>query len=118
MKNKGFTLVELIITITLIAIISVSIGVSVAGMLSRQEENQAEEFKKTISDAACVYAELNNITTTQTVNVQALIDAGLLSHELTNPLNDESITLSKYTTSTVSINWENGLKTCSYEIPS
>ena len=76
MKNKGFTLVELIITITLIAIISVSIGVSVTGLLSRQEDDQAEEFKKTISDAACVYAELNNITTTDTITVQELIDAG------------------------------------------
>lgn len=37
MKNKGFTLVELIITITLIAIISVTIGVSMSGMLSRQK---------------------------------------------------------------------------------
>ena len=118
MKNKGFTLVELIITITLIAIISVSIGVSVTGMLSRQEEGQAEEFAKTISDAACVYAELNNITTNETITVQTLIDAGLLSRELTNPLNDESITLSKYTDSNVTITWDNGLKTCSYEIPS
>ena len=32
MKNKGFTLVELIITITLIAIISVTIGVSMSGI--------------------------------------------------------------------------------------
>ena len=39
MKNNGFTLVELIITITLIAIISVSIGVSISGMLSREKES-------------------------------------------------------------------------------
>ena len=117
MKNKGFTLVELIITITLIAIISVSIGVSVTGLLSRQEDDQAEEFKKTISDAACVYAELNNITTTDTITVQELIDAGLISRDLTNPLNDESIMDEKYLVSNVTITWDNGLKTCSYEIP-
>ncbi len=123
MKNKGFTLVELIITITLIAIISVSIGVSVTGMLSRQEEGQAEEFAKTISDAACVYAELNDLKPSSTnqeieIKIQVLIDAGLLSRELTNPLNDESILLDKYITSNVTITWDNGLKTCSYEIPS
>ena len=108
---------ELIITITLIAIISVSIGVSVTGLLSRQEDDQAEEFKKTISDAACVYAELNNITATDTITVQELIDAGLISRDLTNPLNDESIMDEKYLVSNVTITWDNGLKTCSYEIP-
>ena len=121
MKNKGFTLVELIITITLIAIISVSIGVSVTNMLSRQEEGQAEEFAKTISDAACVYVELYpdefEEKTEATVDINKLLEAGLLSRELTNPLNDESITLSKYTDSNVTITWDNGLKTCSYEIP-
>lgn len=117
MKNKGFTLVELIITITLIAIITVSIGVSVTGMLSRQKENQSEEFSKTISDAACVYAELNNITTSRNVKVELLIEAGLLSRDLTNPLNDESITMPKYLNSQVTIIWNNGLKTCSYTIP-
>lgn len=113
MKNNGFTLVELIITITLIAIISVSIGVSISGMLSREKESQAEEYAKTIADAACVYAELNDITyTTDEVTIQDLLDAGLITKDLTNPLSDKEIT--EYASDTVLISWDNGLKTCSY----
>ena len=92
MKNNGFTLVELIITITLIAIISVSIGVSINGMLSRQEEDQAEQYAKDIADAACVYAEVNDITTNSTVTINELISAGLLSKDLINPISDRPIT--------------------------
>ena len=63
MKNNGFTLVELIITITLIAIISVTIGVSMTGMLGRQDEKEIEEYIKTIEEAACVFAEIDDPTT-------------------------------------------------------
>ena len=116
MKNNGFTLVELIITITLIAIISVSIGVSISGMLSREKESQAEEYDKTIADAACVYAELNDITyTTDEVTIQDLLDAGLITKDLTNPLSDKEIT--EYASDKVLISWDNGLKTCSYNNP-
>ena len=115
MKNKGFTLVELIITITLIAIISVTIGVSMSGMLGRQEERQAEEYVNTIAEAACVYAEVNDITTSTSVKISDLISAGLLSSELTNPISDRPIT--DYNDNTVSITWNNGEKSCSYTIP-
>ena len=115
MKNSGFTLVELIITITLIAIISVTIGVSMSGMLGRQEERQAEEYVNTIAEAACVYAEVNDITTSTSVKISDLISAGLLSSELTNPISDRPIT--DYNDNTVSITWNNGEKSCSYTIP-
>lgn len=115
MKNKGFTLVELIITITLIAIISVSIGVSINGMLNRQEEEQAEEYAKKIADAACVYAEINDITTNYNVTIAELIAEGLLSNNLTNPVSDRIIT--EYNDNIVYIEWNNGEKTCNYRIP-
>ena len=115
MKNNGFTLVELIITITLIAIISVSIGVSINGMLSRQEEDQAEQYAKDIADAACVYAEVNDITTNSTVTIHELISAGLLSKDLINPISDRPIT--DYNDNEVTITWSNNEKTCSYTVP-
>ena len=119
MKNNGFTLVELIITITLIAIISVSIGVSINGMLSRQEEAQAEQYAKDIADAACVYAEVNpdhdDITTNSTVTIRELISAGLLSKDLINPISGRPIT--DYNDNEVTITWSNNEKTCSYTVP-
>ena len=115
MKNNGSTLVELIITITLIAIISVSIGVSINGMLSRQEEDQAEQYAKDIADAACVYAEVNDITTNSTVTINELISAGLLSKDLINPISDRPTT--DYNDNEVTITWSNNEKTCSYTVP-
>lgn len=115
MKNKGFTLVELIITITLIAIISVTIGVSMTGMLGRQEEKEAEEYTSAIEEAACIYAELNDKTTTTTVTIKELIEAGLLSQELVNPVSNSPITT--YNDNIVYINWNNGEKTCEYTLP-
>lgn len=115
MKSNGFTLVELIITITLIAIISVSIGVSINGMLNRQEEKEAENYAQKIADAACVYAEINNIMTDSEVTIETLISAGLLSRELTNPLTDLPIT--NYNDNIVTITWSNNKRTCNYTLP-
>ena len=63
MKDKGFTLIELIVTITLIVIISVTVGVSITGMLDRQEEKDTEDYVNQIQDAACVYANVSTAFT-------------------------------------------------------
>ena len=111
MKNKGFTLIELIVTITLIAIISVTIGVSVSGMLGRQDEKDAEDMKATIESAACVYVEVNNITGNTSVSLDELVKEGLLDKDLTNPLDNTTLSGS------VDITWNNGEKTCNYDFP-
>lgn len=112
MKNKGFTLIELIITITLVAVISLSIGVSVSGMLSRQKEKQAEELKKTIEEAACVYSEVEDTSATS-VTLKTLIEAGLLDKDLTNPIT--KIPLEE--NDKVEIIWDNFEKICTYKFP-
>ena len=112
MKNKGFTLIELIITITLVAVISLSIGVSVSGMLSRQKEKQAEELKKTIEEAACVYSEVEDTSATS-VTLKTLIEAGLLDKDLTNPITKISLEENDK----VEIIWDNFEKTCTYNFP-
>lgn len=114
MKNTGFTLVELIITIALIAIISVSIGVSIVGMLDREKDKQEEEFFATIENAACVYAEINNIDTDTDVSVNNLIAAGLLNSEISNPKNNLSVI--DYKNDFVSIKWDNGKKICEFNL--
>lgn len=112
MKNRGFTLIELIITITLIAVISLSIGVSVSGMLSRQREKEAEELKKTIEEAACVYSEVEDTSVTN-VTLKTLIESGLLDRNLNNPITKEDLN----ELSSVSITWNNNEKTCTYIFP-
>ena len=114
MKDKGFTLIELIVTITLIVIISVTVGVSITGMLDRQEEKDTEDYVNQIQDAACVYAEINDISSNDTVSIGELIAAGLLDSSLKNPSNDNPIT--SYNNDRVSITWDNGEKTCTYDM--
>ena len=115
MKDKGFTLIELIVTITLIVIISVTVGVSITGMLDRQEEKDTEDYVNQIQDAACVYAEINDIRSNDTVSIGELIAAGLLDSSLKIPSNDNPIT--PYNNDRVSITWDNGEKTCTYDMP-
>lgn len=112
MKNKGFTLIELLVVITLVAAISVAVGVSMSGMLSRQEEKDYEDYKKILENAACTYAEIHKITTSSSVEIGKLLDEGLLRKDLTNPKNDKKVT--EYSDQTVNINWNNYEKTCTY----
>ena len=112
MKNKGFTLIELIITITLIAIISVTVGVSVSNMLSNQKEKEAKELKKIIETAACIYYEVED-STVKEVTLKTLVEAGLLDKDLTNPITKSPLEENDK----VEINWYNNEKTCTYIFP-
>ena len=46
MKKNGFTLIEILVVIVLLAAISVTIGVNMSGMTERQDEKQEKEYKK------------------------------------------------------------------------
>ena len=116
MKNKGFTLVELIVTVALLAIISVVIGVSMSGMLSRQDDKELKNYQKEIEKAACAYAEANNfkINENRSIDINTLISSGTLKKTINNPKSGKPIT--DYGTDEVKITWDNGEKTCSYEM--
>ena len=91
MRKNGFTLVELLITITLITIISIAAGVGINEMFQRQNEKNYENFIKTINDAACTHAIINNIQENSSVSINDLIEEGLLSKKLENPITKENI---------------------------
>lgn len=48
MKKNGFTLIEILVVIVLLAAISVTIGVNMSGMTERQDEKQEKEYKNRI----------------------------------------------------------------------
>ena len=98
-KNNGFTLVELIAVITLLAlIILVSVPV-IINTLRKTEENEYEDFEKLVVNAAEIYLERNrdlyhdfdNVGDSIAIDVDTLINEGYLKSDLENPVNNESI---------------------------
>ena len=66
MNKKGFTLVEIIVTITLIALIGIVIGVSLTKTIKIQEDNEYESFLEKVKSSIFMYSynkvEIINLT--------------------------------------------------------
>lgn len=118
--KKGFTLVELIITIGLITILGAVIVANMSSTFTKEQEKQYEEFKNTLEKAACTYIELDvgksikNACKTSgscSVSLSKLLTEGLIEEkDLLNPKTEESTSTSK----TVGISYSGGKKTCTY----
>lgn len=116
MKKNGFTLVELLVTITLLAIMSVVVGVSMSGMLQRQNEKSIEEYREKLENNACVYYETHpdKFTwdgTDYSISKDALIRASLIDKDLKSP---ESIASGKR--EYIAVSTSNYQKKCKYKI--
>lgn len=87
--NKGFTLVELLVTIALIGAISVIVGVSVDNLLTNQRHRQYDDFVNEMERAACVYAEdearMLEVVDNKITNAN-LIKYGLIKKTMDNPI--------------------------------
>ena len=118
MKNKkGFTLIELITTIGLMILVGLVIVTNMSGILSKQNDEEYENFKKKIQDSACIYVETRWSTTKRntcktgnncTITLNELITAGLIEDNLKDPNTGNVIDKNK----TVSVKWVNNEKTC------
>ena len=114
--NKGFTLVELLITIALIAVITVTMGVSISSMINRQEEKEFQQYVELIEESACTYAEKNNLPQVSSeVSIDTLISEGLLSKDITNPKTDKNIEY--YGSDIIGIRWIDYERICNYAQP-
>lgn len=111
MNKKGFTLIEVLLVIVLVATISVTVGVSMAGMQERQLNKEINNYNETLEEAGCVYAEMKNITSDTEVTVETLINEGLISKNLKIPNTKKTIESDK--NKIVVIKWENNEKKCS-----
>ena len=60
MKKNGYTLVELIVTIGLIATAATIILVNMVGMRSDQDIDNSKKFKNAIAAAACTYIDMSD----------------------------------------------------------
>ena len=114
MIKKGFTLIETLVVIALLAGLSVTIGLSFSNMMDKQRENEKIDYEKTIEDAACMYAEKNNINGEYGVKVKTLIEEGLLNKNLINPETKEAII--NYQENCIAIKYDKNERTCKYTL--
>jgi len=99
MKKNGFTLVELIVSIGLLALIGVTIGVSLNRSIKKQNEITYEEYVAKVKSAANMYASnnsdiINSLYTDKgyvILTARELIEEGLISKNLINPVTKEKI---------------------------
>ena len=61
-KKNGFTLIELIATVVLIAVLATVILVNMTGIKSNEDNSKAARFQKNIEEAACAYIDMNENT--------------------------------------------------------
>ena len=92
-SKKGFTLVELLGIVAIIAAILAFVVPSVIGMLKRDEEKEYQRFLTDINLATESYVQLNinnypNLAITggtYTISMKALIEDGYIKSTMTNP---------------------------------
>lgn len=118
--KKGFTLIEIIITIGLIALIGTVIVSNLSATYTKQQEQQYENFKGTLENAACTYINLKvaesikntcRSTGSCSVPVKLLLEEGLITDEnLENPKTQDLIS----ETTEVLITYQDGITTCTY----
>ena len=102
----------IIVVIALLAAISVTVGVSMTGLFGKEEDKKYNAYKTEIENAACLYVEINNITTAETINKETIVRAGLIKKDLKNPKNNKTI-LEDSTIIGVKVSWKNNEKKCS-----
>ena len=121
MNKKGFTLVELVVTIALLGILGTVIVSNMSGILNKEQDKQYDLFKNTLTKAGCSYIHLNAGKTVRStcvtkgkcsVAVKVLLEQGLISDDdLIDPRNQEQISLN----TNIEITYQNNEFTCSVD---
>ena len=98
MYNRGFTLVELVVTIALLSIILIISFVSINGVVKQSKVNDCENLVSNIKSAAKEYVSDNryNLSSNGDLNITALdlVSNNYLSSPIVNPFNNENIVAS------------------------
>lgn len=118
MKNKGFTLIEILSIIAIIAVVGTVVTVSFTKSLENTKEKKCAAFVKKIEDAACGYVSMYKKSDTVncnrisgcTIELQLLIDEGFIDDEIEDACTESTINANN----SVNISWVNGEKQCVY----
>ena len=112
MNKKGFTIVELLVTITLLAIISTIAAISITSFINKNKENNYEILKNTILEASKEYVADNRYgNIDSSITAQYLLDNHYITSSLTDPKTGKNIDLNSVV---ITITYQN--KNYTYEI--
>ncbi len=114
MKKNGFTLIEILLVIVILAAVSVTVGINMNSMFNNEKDKKYEAYISQIEQAACVYVEIENKTVTKTpieIKKNDLLTKGLISKDLKNPKTQKKIE-EDTTIEAVTVVLENNEKKC------
>ena len=120
MNKKGFTLIEVIMVIAIIAILSLILIPNVMVLIDKNKERSCEKMIDNIESAAKMYVNQNKYelgfdcvdNKTKEITLKTLVDTGYLGGELVNPINKEEISLE----SKVLVTYDCSVKGFKYEM--
>lgn len=94
MNKKGFTIVELLVTVALLAIISTISVISITSFINKNKENNYEILKNTILQASKEYVADNRYGNIDSIiTAQYLLDNHYITSGLTDPKTGKNIDL-------------------------
>lgn len=118
MNRKGFTLIEVIMALAIIAILVLILVPNVFVLINKNNEKSCKSLKKNIESAAKVYVTNNkydlgfSCDSTVEISFDTLVKSGDLKGIITNPVTKKDIEL----TNTVSVTYNCNNKTFSYVV--
>ncbi len=100
-NKKGFTLVELLVTIVLLGIVASIVIYNMTSVSKTSKETEYERFVAAVKSAAGVYADLNKEIFNELyvnksyiyIKVEDLVKSGTLKEDLKNPYTEKNIGL-------------------------
>ena len=137
MNNKGFTLIEIIAVIGLLALVATMVGSSLISMNQKQNQKNYDNYKETIANAGCLYFEgkknkmyssyADAVTDnperkversycidsrhTCYISVGTLIDNGFIAEDMIDPTTQVRVKRDEVAV----VQYSKGRKTCCYE---
>ena len=99
MNKKGFTLVEIIVSVALLALIGVIVGISLNSTIKKQQISSYEEYVEKVKSSALLYVnntpsiinELNDNYSYKILEARDVISNGYLNENLIDPSTKEKI---------------------------
>lgn len=91
-NNKGFTLIELLVVMLILSSISLVAVAGISASLERQDENDCDNQKEIVINAAKIYFSLSDdpvIAATEGVTVEKLISANYFDEKDVDRLNND-----------------------------